>query len=330
MTTTTTTSPDTATTQSWRSSNAARFQEYGLVVAAVVIFTGFAIAKPAMLKVENLTGILSAVAIIGIMAVLSTFVILTGGIDLSVGAVMGLSGLLAQSVLTSSGASTLVALVLGCAVGAGVGLFNGVVISRWQLPPIVVTLGAMTIVRGIALLIGNGSQRSVTQPHAYLQIGGGKAFGIPTPVYIFLGMAVLGWLLQAHTTFGFGVFAVGESERAARLCGLPVARVKTLVYVLSGLGAGLAGIVLSSQTHTATAVYGSGYELNVIAAVVVGGTSLFGGRGSVLRSVLGALLIGIINNGLSIINVPTAEQLIVEGLVIVVAVAFDQYVRREG
>ena len=307
-----------------------RLQEYGLVIAALVVFAVFAIAKPAMLKVDNLTGILSAVAIIGTMAVLSTFVILTGGIDLSVGAIMGLTGLLAQAVLTSSGGSAAVALLIGCSVGAAVGLVNGVLISRWQLPPIVVTLGAMTIVRGIALLIGNGSQRSVTQPKVYLQLGSALLFGIPFPVYIFLAIAVLGWLLQARTRFGFGVFAVGESERAARLCGLPVLRIKTLVYVLSGLGAGLAGMVLSSSTHTATAVYGTGYELSVIAAVVVGGTSLFGGRGSVLRSVLGAVFIGIINNGLAILNVQISEQLIAEGLVIVFAVAFDQYLRREG
>ena len=304
-------------------------QDYGLVFVVIVVFAGFAVVKPAMLKVDNLTGILSAVAVIGIMAVLSTFVILTGGIDLSVGAIMGLSGLLAQGVLTASGISTIWALLLGCSIGAVVGLANGLIVARFRLPAIVVTLGAMSIVRGIALLIGGGSQRAVVQPASYLRIGGARLFGIPAPVYIFAAVALIGWLVQARTRFGFSVFAVGESERAARLCGVPVVRTKTLVYVLSGLGAGLAGMVLSSGTHTATAVYGTGYELNVIAAVVVGGTSLFGGRGSVLRSVLGAVLIGVINNGLSILNVPIAEELIAEGLVIVLAITFDQYVRRD-
>jgi ribose/xylose/arabinose/galactoside ABC-type transport system permease subunit len=304
-------------------------QEYGLVLVVVVVFGGFAAVKPAMLKVDNLTGILSAVAIIGIMAVLSTFVILTGGIDLSVGAIMGLTGLLAQGVLTASGISSIWALLLGCGVGAGVGLANGLVVARFRLPAIVVTLGMMSVVRGVALLIGGGSQRAVVQPASYLRLGSGRFLGIPAPVYLFAVVAAIGWLVQARTRFGFSVFAVGENERAARLCGVPVVRTKTLVYVLSGLGAGLAGMVLSSTTHTATAVYGNGYELNVIAAVVVGGTSLFGGRGSVLRSVLGAVLIGVINNGLSILNVPIAEELIAEGLVIVLAITFDQYVRRD-
>jgi ribose/xylose/arabinose/galactoside ABC-type transport system permease subunit len=251
-------------------------QDYGLVFVVVVVFAGFAVVKPAMLKVDNLTGILSAVAVIGIMAVLSTFVILTGGIDLSVGAIMGLSGLLAQGVLTVGHQHH-----LGAAARlqrrAVVGLANGLIVARFRLPAIVVTLGAMSIVRGIALLIGGGSQRAVVQPASYLRIGGARVFGIPAPVYIFAAVALVGWLVQARTRFGFSVFAVGESERAARLCGVPVVRTKTLVYVLSGLGAGLAGMVLSSGTHTATAVYGTGYELNVIAAVVVGGTSLFGG-----------------------------------------------------
>ncbi len=142
-------------------------------------------------------------------------------------------------------------------------------------------------------------------------------------------MALVGLFVRTRTRLGFSIFAVGENERAARLCGLPVARVRTLTYVISGVGAGLAGMVLSASTHTATAVYATGYELNVIAAIVVGGTSLFGGRGSVLRSVLGALLIGVINNGLNILNVPIAPQLVAQGFVIVVAVSFDQYVRRE-
>jgi ribose/xylose/arabinose/galactoside ABC-type transport system permease subunit len=304
-------------------------QRYGLFLAVAVVFAGFAAVRPAMLKVDNLLGILSAVAVIGIMAVLSTFVILTGGIDLSVGAIMGLSGLLAQTVLTASGASTILAILIGGGVGVGVGLANGFVVARFDLPAIVVTLASMSIVRGIALLIGNGSQRAIAGPPAYLHLGSGRLLGIPTPVYLFAVVAGIGWVLQSRTAFGFSVFGIGENERAAHLCGLPILRTKTLVYVLSGLGAGLAGMVLSSQTHTATAVYGTGYELNVIAAVVVGGTSLFGGRGSVLRSVLGAVLIGIINNGLNILNVPIAEQLIVEGLVIVLAITFDQYVRRD-
>ena len=305
-------------------------QKWGLTGVTAVIFATFAIANPAMLKVDNLKNIVSAVSLVGIIAVLMTFVILTGGIDLSVGATIGLSGLLAQGTLGPSQSSTLVAILVALAVGAAVGLVNGSLVAAFGLPAIVVTLGTMTIVRGIALLIGAGSQRAVNRPSSYLTIGGGRMLGLPTPVFIFAGVAALGWFLQARTRFGFVVYAVGENERAARLCGLPVMRVKTLAYILCGAAAGLAGAVLSSQTHTATAVYGTGYELTVIAAVVVGGTSLFGGRGTVPRSVLGALLIGVINNGLNILNVPIAPQLVAQGVVIVAAIAFDQYLRREG
>ena len=309
-----------------RSSSAV--QTYGLAGVIVAVFCLFAVINPAMIKVDNLENIVSAVSLIGIMAVLSTFVILTGGIDLSVGAIMGLSGLLAQGVLGPSNTSTIIAVGVAVLSGAAVGLVNGTVIARFGLPAIVVTLGSMTIVRGIALLIGGGSQRAVDGPPWFLKIGGSRLLGLPLPVHLFVLVALIGWALQASTRFGFSVFAIGENVRAARLCGLPVARVKTLVYILSGVGGGLAGVILSSQTHTATAVYGTGYELNVIAAVVVGGTSLFGGRGSVMRSVLGTLLIGVINNGLNIINVPIAPQLVAQGIVIVVAVAVDQRLRR--
>jgi ribose/xylose/arabinose/galactoside ABC-type transport system permease subunit len=303
---------------------------YGLAGVILLVFCLFAVVNPAMLKVDNLKNIVSAGSLIGIMAVLSTFVILTGGIDLSVGAIMGLSGLLAQSVLGPSNTSTLCAVGVALLTGAVVGLVNGTVIARFGLPAIVVTLGTMTIVRGIALLIGGGSQRAVGGPPLFLRIGGSRLLGLPLPVCLFALVALTGWALQSSTRFGFSVYAIGENVRAARLCGLPVARVKTLVYIISGAGGGLAGLILSSQTHTATAVYGTGYELNVIAAVVVGGTSLFGGRGSVLRSVLGTLLIGVINNGLNIINVPIAPQLVAQGIVIVVAVAVDQRLRRDG
>jgi ribose/xylose/arabinose/galactoside ABC-type transport system permease subunit len=310
-------------------SRSAIVSEYGIVVAIVVVAAGFSIAKPQFLTVSNFVGILGAVAIIGVMAVCSTFVIVTGGIDLSVGAILTASGLIASFVLTTSWLSLIPAILVGVAVGAAAGLASGTMVGFFGLPPIIVTLGMLELVRSIALLVGQASQHPLTGPPAYLYIGGGKLAGLPFPVWIFAGAALVMFLVQSRTRFGFTVFGVGENERAARLSGLPVWQTKIAVYTLSGIGAGIAGIILSSQVQTATATYGVGYELDVIAAIVVGGTSLFGGSGSVHRSVLGALLIGVINNGLNILNVPVAEFQIVKGLMIIGALALDRRLRSD-
>jgi ribose/xylose/arabinose/galactoside ABC-type transport system permease subunit len=304
-------------------------REYGIVIATLVIAAGFSIAKPQFLTVSNLVGILGAVAIIGVMAVCSTFVVLTAGIDLSVGAILTTSGLMASFVLTGSWLSLIPAVLVGVAVGAASGLASGTMVGVFGLPPIIVTLGMLELVRSVALLVGQASQHPVTGPPAYLYIGGGKLLGLPFPVWIFAAVALVMFFVQSRTRFGFTVFGVGENERAARLSGLPVWQTKIAVYVISGIGAGIAGIILSSQVHTATATYGVGYELDVIAAIVVGGTSLFGGTGSVLRSVLGALLIGVINDGLNILNVPVAEFQIVKGVLIIGALALDRHLRSE-
>lgn len=316
------------TPSSMRGRAVATLRDYGFLTAALAVVVVFAALEPSFLKADNLIGIVSSVAIIGIMAVCSTFVVVTGGIDLSVGPVMALSGLLAAARL-EAGDGVAVALLTGLVAGAAVGLANGLVISWLSLPPIVVTLGMLYIVRGIALLYGESALHSIPGPPAFLDIGGARPLGIPFPVLLFLGIAMVAYFVQARSRFGFTVFAIGENREAARLCGLPLLRTGTMVYVVSGLGAALAGIVLSSQVHTASATYGGGYELDVIAAIVVGGTSLFGGTGSVHRSVLGALTIGVINNGLSILNIDLSKQLIVKGAIIVAALGFDQYLRRE-
>jgi ribose/xylose/arabinose/galactoside ABC-type transport system permease subunit len=303
-------------------------RDYGFLVATLAAGLVFAVLEPSFLKRDNLIGIVGSVAIIGVMAVCSTFVVITGGIDLSVGPVMALAGLLAAYRLEAGDGLT-AAILVGLVAGAAVGLTNGLIVSWLSLPPIVVTLGMLSIVRGIALLYGESALHPIAGPPAFLDIGGARPLGIPFPVLLFLAVGAVAYLAQQRSRFGFTVFAVGENREAARLCGLPLARTETLAYVLSGLGAAAAGIVLASQVHTASATYGGGYELDVIAAIVVGGTSLFGGSGSVHRSILGALTIGMINNGLSILNVDLSKQLIVKGAIIVVALSFDQFLRRD-
>jgi ribose/xylose/arabinose/galactoside ABC-type transport system permease subunit len=304
-------------------------REYGIVVATLVLAAFFSILKPQFLTFDNLTAILSAVAIVGIMAVCSTFVILTGGIDLSVGAILTLSGLAASYVLTGSAWSIAPALALGLLVGVGSGVASGAMVGVFKLPAIIVTLATMTLVRNIAHLLNHAELHSVNHPAAYIYLGGGKLLGLPFPVWVFAAVAVVAILVQTWTRLGFTVFAVGENETAARLSGLPVWQTKVVVYAISGLGAALAGMIQSSEVHTATSTYGVGVELDVIAAIVVGGTSLFGGTGSVQRSVLGVLLIGVINNGLTFLNVPAAYFQIVKGLIIIGALALDYRLRSD-
>ncbi|MBX3062704.1 MAG: ABC transporter permease [Anaerolineae bacterium] len=302
--------------------------QYGLLIILLLVTLAFALARPAFWSLNNQINIVFASSLIGIMAVCSTMVVLTGGIDLSVSSVVAISGLTAALVLESDSTLLVPSIVAGLAVSGVVGLINGTVIAYLGLPPIVVTLAALTIVRGAALLIGGSILHLIREPAEFLFIGGGRLLGLPFPIFIFAAIAVIMLFVQMRTRFGLTVFAIGENERAAILCGLPVRRVKLLVYLISSLGAGIAGIVLASQVSTASANYGNALELDVIAAIVVGGTSLSGGRGSVHRSVLGALLIAAVNNGLSILNVSTDQQLIAKGLIIIVAISLGNWLQK--
>jgi ribose/xylose/arabinose/galactoside ABC-type transport system permease subunit len=292
-----------------------------LPVAMAVVIVVFAALEPAFLTIDNLVGIARQVAIIGIMAVCMTFVIMTGGIDLSVGPVLALAGLVAFFALQAGYPLPLVVLA-GLSVGLAVGLVNGLVIAFLQLPPIIVTLAMLSIVRGTALIVGGPEQHLIRNEPAYSFIGTGSLLGLPFSVYIFAAVAVLMILVQRRTPLGLLVAAIGDNERAAYLSGHRIRLTKAIVYSICGLGAALAGIVQSSQVHTALATYGPfGTELDVIAAVVVGGTSIMGGNGSIARTLLGVFFLGILNNGMNILNVPIDFQLIAKGAIIVAALA---------
>jgi ribose/xylose/arabinose/galactoside ABC-type transport system permease subunit len=303
-------------------------REYGQIVILALGTIIFAALEPAFVSTENLIGIFYQISLIGIMAVCSTFVVISGGIDLSVGPVVALAGLMAAFTLEATGLALAPALLAGIAIGAGVGLLNGLAVAWFQLPPIVVTLAMMSIVRGAALLIGGSVLHLIREPAAFLFIGSGRAVGLPIPIFIFVATAAIMWFIQTRTSFGLSVFAIGENAAAARLCGLALTRVRTLAYLISGAGAGIAGVILAAQVSTASANYGNGIELDVIAAIVLGGTSLKGGSGAIYRSVIGALLIGGMNNGLSILNVSTDLQLVAKGVIIVVAIALDNFLYR--
>jgi ribose/xylose/arabinose/galactoside ABC-type transport system permease subunit len=291
-----------------------------IAIVAIVIF--FALAQPAFLKPENLIGIVRQVALIGIMATCTTFVIMTGGVDLSVGPVLAMAGLFSFFCL-DAGYPLPIVILAGLAAGVAVGLANGLIIAFLKLPPIIVTLATLSVTRGAALIVGGTDQHLIQNQPAYTFIGAGSLFGLPFSIYIFALVSLAVIFIQRRTPLGLLVAAIGDNERAAVLSGHRVRVTKTVVYGLSGLGAAIAGIVQSSQVHTALSTYGPfGTELDVIAAVVLGGTSIMGGNGSVARTLLGVFFLGIVNNGMNILNVSIDIQLIAKGAIIVVALAF--------
>lgn len=290
-----------------------------LPLAILVLIIAFSLLQPAFLKPENLIGIVRQVALIGIMAVCTTFVIMTGGVDLSVGPVLALGGLVSFFCL-DAGLPLPVVLVAGTGAGLVVGLLNGAVIAFAGLPPIIVTLASLSIVRGFVLILGGAEQHLIRDQPAYTFIGAGNFLGLPFPIFIFAGVSLTVFALQRWTPLGLLVAAIGDNERAARLSGHSTRLTKTIVYGLSGFGAALAGLIQTSQVHTALATYGPfGTELDVIAAVVLGGTSIMGGSGSVARTLLGVFFLGVVNNGMNILNVSVDMQLIAKGLIIAVA-----------
>ncbi len=296
----------------WIASNA-------LPIAILAIMIVFSAAQPAFISPDNLIGIVRQVALVGIMATCTTFVIMTGGVDLSVGPVLAAAGLVSYYSL-EAGLPLALVILAGLSIGVLVGLANGAAIAFLELPPIIVTLAMLSIARGFALILGGPEQHLIREQPEYSFIGAGNLFGLPVPVYIFALVALVMICVQRRTPLGLQVAAIGDNERAAYLSGHRTRATKTLVYVISGLGAALAGIIQSSQVHTALATYGPfGTELDVIAAVVLGGTSIMGGNGSIARTLLGVFFLGVVNDGMNILNVPIDIQLMAKGAIIVAA-----------
>jgi ribose/xylose/arabinose/galactoside ABC-type transport system permease subunit len=295
-----------------------------LPFALLVVCAGFGVAKPIFLSPENLVSILHQVAIIGIMATGMTFVIMTGGIDLSVGPILAIAGVFAADVLAGGSGNTLLAVCVALGASATIGAATGLLIAYGGLAPFVVTLAGLSMVRGAALLIGGPDLHLIRGPASFIAIGSASVAGVPLSVLIFAAAIVVGSFVQYWTTFGVSTLAIGANQRAARLSGHRVRLVKMMAYVACATCAGIAGVIQASQVHTAAATYGMGVELDVIAAVVVGGASLAGGSGSVLLTMVGVLLIGVMNNGLGLLNTPIEWQLIAKGLVIVIALGLGE------
>ena len=308
----------------------ARFQS---LLALAVMVVALSLASEQFLTVPNLRNILLQISVNLCLSIGMTLIILTGGIDLSVGAILGLAGAVAAGLLKNGLTLKLLgvqlqftpfgAAVAGILVGLILGWHNGMAITRFKLPPFVATLGMLSIGRGLTMLWTNGFPVTALGP-TFGFIGAGFWLGVPMAIWISAALVVTFYLISIHTTLGRYIYAVGGSEKAATFAGLNVNRIKVWVYTLAGGLAAVGGLILTARLDAADPKAGLGYELDSIAAVVIGGTSLSGGRGSILGTVLGCLIIGVLNNGLVLLEVSPFWQAVIKGYVILLAVAVDK------
>ncbi|MFH5832187.1 ABC transporter permease [Halalkalibaculum sp. DA3122] len=305
-----------------RSTYSEKLQKYGVLIAFVLICIGISVMSPNFLTVTNLLIVVRQITINAMLAFGVTFVIISGGIDLSMGSVVAVAGVVAASFAHPGTYPLIVPLMAGLAAGVLIGAFNGIVITKGNVPPFIVTLGTMTIGRGLALIISDGRPISnLSESFGY--IGGGNLLGIPFPIVI-LGVTFAACvLLLKKTVLGRYIYAVGGNEEAARASGIDVKKIKITVYTLCGALSAVGGIILASRISTGQPNVGVAFELDAIAAVVIGGTSLSGGVGTMTGTLIGALLIGVIGNGLDLMNVSSYYQQVVMGLIIIGAVLLD-------
>lgn len=297
--------------------------QYGIVIAFFLLCVALTFLNKYFLTTSNIVNILQQTSINGILALGMTLVILTGGIDLSVGSVMAVSSIMAATFVTGDHPRSLwVVLPLGMCAGAFLGLLNGLVVAYLKVPSFVTTLGMLSVARGLTYAYTDGMPVPNLSEN-FLNLGEGAVLGVPLPIVVLVVLFGALWWLLTQTTYGRSIYAVGGNARSARTAGIRTKPVVASVYVFSGALAAVGGLVLAARTSAALPQAGVGYELDAIAAVVIGGTSLTGGVGSVAGTLLGALIIGTINNGLDILGVSSAYQQIVKGCIIVVAVLLD-------
>lgn len=295
----------------------------GIIAVLVILFVILSFISPVFLTSSNLITVLQQITINVFLALGMTLVIILGGIDLSVGAIVALSGTLTVGFIVNSGMPVYAAILLGVLLGGLIGLLNGFVIAQFKLPPFIVTLASMYIAQGIAYIYSGGQAARITND-AFTNIGTVRIFGfIPLPVVYMVILVAIFIILLSKTKFGTYVYAIGGNREAARLSGVPSKKVEISVYVLTGVLAAFAGIVLAARMYSGQPSVGQGYELDAIAACVLGGVSMAGGRGRISGTVFGAIVIGVVSNGLNLLGVNSFWQLLVMGLIILIAVIID-------
>jgi len=301
------------------------FRLYGMLLVLIVLIAALGILQPRALNPTNVLNLARQISITALASAGQTLVILAAQIDLSVGSVLGLAGVVAAGVLRDSGSAPL-AVAAGLGVGAACGWVNGVIVAKGKVAALIVTLATLGIANGI-ILIYTGARPIAVENDAFAFLGEGKIYGIPFPIVLAAVVYVLLWVVLNKTRFGRYNYTIGGNELATRLAGIPVDRYKIYIFVSAGVLSGLTGIVLTARLGSGVPTLGTGFELISITAVVLGGTSLFGGEGRIWGTLVGAAITGIIANGLSILGVDAYYQPVVTGVVIVIAVLADRWLR---
>lgn len=305
--------------------------KYGMLIILVLLFVALSLKIDGFASIRNVLSILEQVSMFGIIAIGVTFAIVTGGIDLSGGSIVALASVVGASIVTGSEGYGMTILAFGAAlfIGSVCGLINGSITAYGRIPPFIATLGMMTMARGMAQLFSDGRPVDASSD-AFTSIGDGTVFGIPGLVIIYVLVAVVCHVMMSRMTFGRHVFAIGGNVKTARICGVNVEITLVKVYVLAGALAGLAGAMLASRAYAGNPTFGNMWELDAIAAAVIGGTSLAGGVGSVGMCIVGALIIGVMNKGLNMLGVDPYWQQIIKGMIIISAVLLDAQKRKKA
>jgi ribose transport system permease protein len=301
------------------------------LAALVVLIIFFTIASPHFMTQSNLIGIGLATAVTGILAIGVTFVIITGGIDLSIGTVMTLSAVVTGVVVTNAGLPLILGIAVGIGTGTLMGLINGALIARLGIPPFIATLGMLNVARGLALILAELKPIYFNGAPEFNETAMGSiipGIDLPNIILVFVGCAIIASFVLGRTILGRYIYAIGSNEEAARLSGVRTVRWKASAYVISGLFAGIAGVVIAARLNSAQPAVGFGYELDAIAAAVIGGTSLSGGEGTIFGTFIGAFVISVLTNGLRLLSVPQEWQIVVTGCIVVLAVYLDIVRRR--
>jgi ribose/xylose/arabinose/galactoside ABC-type transport system permease subunit len=293
------------------------------LLVLIVLVVALSLASPYFLSISNALNILLATSVIGILGFASTFVIAAAGIDLSVGSVLGFGGVVGALAVNAVGLPWPFGIAAALLGGALCGVINGLLTARALIPAFIVTLGMLGVARGGALVLTNG-QPVYGLPNAMVWLGQGRPFGIPVPAIVFIAVAIVTHFILSHTRFGRYTLVIGDNPAAARATGIHVERHLIALYTLSGVLSGLAGLLAAARVNSGDPTAGTGYELSAITAAIIGGTNLFGGRASVIGTLIGALIMGVLQNGLNLLAVSSFYQQMAIGTVLVLAVWLDQ------